>query len=52
MNETQMELLMDRVLKQIAEDVRNEDYTAIEELLALIPERNLRAFLPEVDVPV
>lgn len=52
MNETQMELLMDRVLKQIAEDVGNEDYTAIQELLALVPERNLRAFLPEVDAAI
>lgn len=43
------QLLMDRVIKQIKEDVVNEDYTAIEELLQLIPERNLRAFLPEFD---
>jgi|APGre2960657373_1045057.scaffolds.fasta_scaffold19338_3 hypothetical protein len=43
------ELLINEVIKQIKEDVVNEDYTAIEELLQLIPERNLRAFLPELD---
>ena len=43
------ELLMDRVVAQIEEDVANKDYTAIYELLALIPEQNLRAFLPELD---
>ena len=43
------ELLMDRVLAQIEQDVANKDFTAIYELLALIPEQNLRAFLPEVD---
>lgn len=43
------EQLMNEVLKQIAEDVANKDYTAIEELLKLVPEQNLRAFLPELD---
>jgi len=43
------EKLINEVLKQIAEDVANKDYTAIEELLQLIPEKNLRAFLPELD---
>ena len=43
------EQLINEVLKQIAQDVENKDYTAIEELLQLIPEKNLRAFLPELD---
>jgi len=43
------EVLMDRVLKQIEQDVKNQDFTAIEELLQQIPEQRLRAFLPEVD---
>ena len=43
------ELLFDRVMAQIEQDILNKDYTAIYELLAVIPEKNLRAFLPEVD---
>ena len=41
--------LMDRVLAQIEQDIGNKDFTAIEELLNLVPEKNLRAFLPEAD---
>lgn len=43
------EVLFDRVMAQIEQDIANKDYTAIYELLAVIPEQNLRAFLPEVD---
>jgi hypothetical protein len=42
--------LMDRVLAQIEQDVRNKDFTAIEELLNFVPEKNLIAFLPEVTI--
>jgi hypothetical protein len=42
--------LMDRVLAQIEQDVRNKDFTAIEELLNFLPEKNLIAFLPEVTI--
>ena len=39
--------LIDRVLAQIEQDVGNKDFTAIEELLSLVPEKNLIAFLSE-----
>jgi len=42
--------LMDRVLEQIEQDVKNKDFTAIEELLQMIPEKNLIAYLPEVTI--
>ena len=35
--------LIDRVLAQIEQDVGNKDFTAIEELLSLVPEKNLIA---------
>ena len=40
--------LMNRVLKQITEDVMNGDTTAIEELIADIPDDKAQGFLPEV----
>ena len=40
--------LMNRVLKQITEDVMNGDTTAIEELIADIPDEKAQGFLPEV----
>ena len=39
--------LVDRVLAQIEQDVKNKDFTAIEELLQMIPEKNLISFLSE-----
>jgi len=39
--------LIDLVLKQIEEDAGNQDFTAIEELLKYVPEKNLIAYLPE-----
>ena len=39
--------LIDRVLDQIEQDVKNKDFTAIEELLRFVPEQNLNAYLPE-----
>jgi hypothetical protein len=40
--------LVELVLEQIAQDVKNADYTAIEELLHFVPESNLKSFLSEV----
>jgi len=39
--------LIDRVLKQIETDVYNEDLTALEELLAHVPEEILAGYLSE-----
>jgi hypothetical protein len=39
--------LYDEVLNQIAEDIGNSDFTAIEELLKFVPRENLIAYLPE-----
>jgi hypothetical protein len=39
--------LIDRVLKQIEDDVDASDLTALEELLKAVPEENLKAYLPE-----
>lgn len=42
-----MRNLTDLVIEQIKEDIRNGDYTAIEELIQSIPEPKLIGFLPE-----
>jgi phage gp29-like protein len=39
--------LLDRVLEQIAKDVESGDMTAIEELIADIPDDKAMHFLPE-----
>jgi hypothetical protein len=39
--------LIDRVLKQIEQDVANKDFTCIEELLQHVPEQLLKGFLSE-----
>jgi len=39
--------LIELVLDQIVQDVDNKDFTAIEELLAFVPESKLKAFLSE-----
>lgn len=39
--------LIDRVLKQIELDVKNRDFTAIEELLQHVPEDILEGFISE-----
>ena len=39
--------LVDLVLEQIAQDVKNADFTAIEELLTFVPLENLKGYLPE-----
>jgi hypothetical protein len=40
--------LIDRVLKQIEQDVANQDFTAIEEMLEFVPEHILEGFLSEL----
>ena len=39
--------LIDQVIEQIIQDVKNADYTAIQELLCYVPEANLKSFLSE-----
>ena len=39
--------LIDAVIDQIKADMLSDDYTAIEELLKSVNEKNLRAFLTE-----
>ena len=39
--------LIDLVIEQIKEDIRNADYTALEELLNSVPKPKLKGFLPE-----
>jgi hypothetical protein len=41
--------LIDRVLKQIEQDVANQDFTAIEELLQYVPDNILEGFLSETN---
>lgn len=43
------ELLIDKVLFRIVQDIGSGDLTAIQELLKFVPEENLRAYLPEVN---
>jgi hypothetical protein len=43
--------LIDNVLNQISQDVRNFDLTAIEELIKSIPQEVLTAYLPEEVAP-
>jgi hypothetical protein len=42
------EELIDAVIEQIIQDVKNADYTAIQELLCYVPENNLKSFLSEI----
>ncbi len=39
--------LIDKVLEQIVQDVKDRDLTVIENLLTFVPEKNLKGFLPE-----
>ena len=39
--------LYDEVLNQIAQDISNSDFTAIEELLKSVPREKLISYLPE-----
>ena len=42
-----MEELIDQVLEQIQNDIRDGDLTAIAELLSFVPEENLLDFLAQ-----
>ena len=42
-----MEELIDQVLEQIQNDIRDGDLTAIAESLSFVPEENLKGYLPE-----
>ena len=44
-----MTTLIDKVIAQIIVDVSQKDYTAIEELLKVIPNENLIGFLSETN---
>lgn len=44
---TPREQLLDRVLDQIALDVEDRDFTAIEELIGHLPDTVLANYLPE-----
>ena len=39
--------ITEMVLEQIARDVQDGDFTAIEELLKAVPLKNLKGYLPE-----
>jgi hypothetical protein len=39
--------LIDRVLDQLEDDIKERDLTAIEELLKCVPRENLISYLPE-----
>jgi hypothetical protein len=41
------ENLINSVIDQIEKDIHDRDYTALEELLASVPEDLLKGFLPE-----
>ena len=43
------QLLIERVLKQIEQDVEDQDFTAIVEMLEYVPKHILRGYLPELD---
>jgi hypothetical protein len=40
--------LLVKVFDQLEDDIKNRDYTAIEEMLARVPDEVLAAYLPEV----
>ena len=39
--------IIDKVIEQILIDIKKEDFTAIEELLKVIPVNNLKSYLSE-----
>lgn len=47
---TEHEALAEMALAQIKEDLRNQDATAIFELLLKTPKKYLKGFLPEEDI--
>jgi hypothetical protein len=44
---TEREVLLDQVLDQIVQDVNNNDFTAILEMLMELKDKTLIAYLPE-----
>lgn len=38
--------LLDQVLNQIAQDISNQDFTAIEEMIKRLPDQDLISYLP------
>lgn len=47
MSDLEKQTLIDNAIEQIKEDVKSEDFTAIEELLNFVPTENLKDFLSE-----
>ena len=47
--DTELVELIDKVLVQLVNDVKDGDLTAIEEMLAFVPKDKLLGFLPEND---
>lgn len=45
---SRLEYLINAVIDQIEKDLHDKDFTALEELLAFVPEDKLRGYLPEV----
>jgi hypothetical protein len=43
------EQLLARVFDQLEDDIKDRDFTAIEELLKSVSNETLRAYLPEAD---
>jgi hypothetical protein len=39
--------LLSKVFDQLEDDIKNRDYTAIEEMLSRVPDNILTAYLPE-----
>jgi hypothetical protein len=44
---TEREVLLDQVIEQIQQDVKNADFTAIYEMLLELSDKTLLAYLPE-----
>lgn len=41
------QILVNKVIKEIQKDVQNDDLTALNELLKILPSQILKAYLPE-----
>lgn len=48
MQENNKQFIIDKVLEEIKNDVRDGDLTAIDELLKYVPIKNLKSYLPEI----
>ena len=47
LSEDQLQELVDDVIEQMKDDIKDEDWTAIDELLKSCPVENLISYLPE-----